>query len=84
MFLMIVFSGGWSQRFHVSYSNADGSARDSVPPREHRQTGLALPAKTEPSLSLLQRDCLAAAAKGKLHLLRIGTQVVDVVVVSMR
>lgn len=64
----------------MSNDNVDGSARDTVPPREHRQTGLALSAQTESPLSLLQRDCLATAEKGELHLLRIGIQVVHIVV----
>lgn len=80
LFLMIAFSGGWSQRFNVSHDNVDGSAWDGVPPREHRQTGLALFTKTESSLTLLQRDCPATTEKGELLLLRIGTQDAKIVV----
>lgn len=70
--------GGWSQGIDVSHDHVDWPARVTVPSREHCQAGLALPAKTESTLALLQRDCLAAAEEGELHLLTIGAQVWNV------
>lgn len=64
---MLCFLGGQSSSFHDPHSHVDRFARGKLHASGRSHVGLALLHQTEPSLPVLQRDCLDTAEEGKKY-----------------